>query len=113
MIGVDEPPTAPPLGMQEGREQEEYDEETGGLPRRTRQHSLAPQLRTVPAPQEEQMEVEPDGGEAGFGDRPAEHNRDLLSSLQAGWTTAREEDDESKNEDESTVLDRRWERGDR
>ncbi|MFV2176750.1 nitrate- and nitrite sensing domain-containing protein [Actinomadura sp. LOL_016] len=71
-----------------------YDVETGGLPRRTRGRKAAVRVPTAPAEDE-----------ADFGDRPAEDNRDLLSSLQEGWTAARDED-----EDGSTVFD---ERGDR
>ncbi|MVZ99896.1 HAMP domain-containing protein [Actinomadura sp. LD22] len=70
-----------------GDEVEEYDVETGGLPRRARQRHLAPQL------QRRRARTSTAGGRAEPGDRPAEQNRDLLSSLQAGWTAGRRDDE--------------------
>ncbi|WP_160573620.1 sensor histidine kinase [Actinomadura physcomitrii] len=64
------------------------DPETDGLPRRTRQRHLAPELRaTAPANR---------GGHAmeeGLDEHRPEDSRDLLSSLQAGWTAGRAADD--------------------
>ncbi|WP_106398058.1 sensor histidine kinase [Actinocorallia populi] len=61
--------------------------EEGGLPRRVRQNSLAPQLRQGPLSAPPAEHPEPD-------DRDPEISRDLFSSLQAGWQRARNENDE-------------------
>ncbi|MEO3782960.1 nitrate- and nitrite sensing domain-containing protein [Actinocorallia sp. B10E7] len=62
--------------------------EEGGLPRRVRQNSLAPQLRSDPLSAPAGPEpFEPE-------DRAPEDSRDLFSSLQAGWQRARNENDE-------------------
>jgi signal transduction histidine kinase len=57
--------------------------DTGGLPRRVRQASLAPQLRTAPPP-----EPEPAGEPSGR-DRSADEVRDRMAALQRGWQTGR------------------------
>ncbi|MFC5747230.1 nitrate- and nitrite sensing domain-containing protein [Actinomadura rugatobispora] len=92
-----------------GRRGGGFDAETGGLPRRSRQRHLAPQLR-APGPRHRRSASRP-GWEPALdetpGERPAEHNRDLLSSLQAGWSAGREDD-----EDATTVFEERLDRGD-
>ncbi|MFC5751431.1 nitrate- and nitrite sensing domain-containing protein [Actinomadura rugatobispora] len=103
----------PGMGRADGQEAA-YDAETGGLPRRVRQRNLAPQLRSAPRSREGTSEFPTGrgtgGDEQGFGDRPAETNRDLLSSLQSGWTAARGEDEDVET-DGSAVFDERIERG--
>ncbi|XVQ06206.1 sensor histidine kinase [Spirillospora sp. CA-255316] len=107
---VDEVPEVDRPAEQEG----EYDAETGGLPRRVRQRNLAPQLRAARKSRETGPQSRPGmsagGDEQGFADRPAETNRDLLSSLQSGWTAARGEDEDVET-DGSAVFDERIERG--
>lgn len=74
-----------------------FDMETGGLPRRTRQANLVSSLRSVQQTRHPGPARHRDGGTGGDGgpaDRSAEANRDLLSSLQAGWTAARDEDED-------------------
>ncbi|MER7760139.1 nitrate- and nitrite sensing domain-containing protein [Streptomyces sp. NPDC097619] len=56
----------------------------GGLPRRVRQASLAPQLKTAPADR-------PVRSTAPAEDRDAEEVRSRMSALQRGWTAARRE----------------------
>jgi signal transduction histidine kinase len=99
--------------LRNGHQGADVDAETGGLPRRSRQRHLAPQLRST-GPRHRRSAPRaghgPSPGEAsgeGPGERPAEHNRDLLSSLQAGWSAGREED-----EDRPTVFEDRLDRGD-
>ncbi|MDT0381245.1 nitrate- and nitrite sensing domain-containing protein [Streptomyces sp. DSM 42041] len=61
----------------------------GGLPRRVRQASLAPQLKEVPAPEADRSAgqgSEPD-------DRDAEEVRSRMAALQRGWQRGREETD--------------------
>ncbi|GAA0293645.1 nitrate- and nitrite sensing domain-containing protein [Streptomyces polychromogenes] len=57
----------------------------GGLPRRVRQASLAPQLKDAPAPAEQEAPVPPPT------DRDAEDVRARMSALQRGWTAGRKE----------------------
>jgi hypothetical protein len=75
---------------------------------------MAPQLRGAPRSREAGRDARPGrapgGDEQGFADRPAETNRDLLSSLQSGWTAARGEDEDVET-DGSAVFDERIERG--
>ncbi|MCF3184836.1 nitrate- and nitrite sensing domain-containing protein [Streptomyces polychromogenes] len=56
----------------------------GGLPRRVRQASLAPQLKNAPAPAEPEASAPPN-------DREAEDVRARMSALQRGWTAGRRE----------------------
>ncbi|WP_344588122.1 nitrate- and nitrite sensing domain-containing protein [Actinomadura vinacea] len=95
--------------VQGGEQGEEFDAETGGLPRRSRQQHLAPQLRNAGARHRRRAarpEPEPEAEEPA--ERSAGRNRDLLSSLQAGWSAGRDDDDE----DRSTVFEERLDRGD-
>ena len=94
-----------------------YDPETGGLPRRVRQRNLAPQLRDSGRARRTGPESRPApgpggavGDEEGFAERPAETNRDLLTSLQSGWTAARDADDDVPTNG-SAVFDERIDRG--
>ncbi|MCP3816960.1 nitrate- and nitrite sensing domain-containing protein [Streptomyces sp. A3M-1-3] len=71
--------------------------EAGGLPRRVRQASLAPQLKAGPAPRTGQ-----DGDEAASdADRDADEVRSRMASLQRGWQRGRQhnaEGDTSRGE---------------
>ncbi|MVO87333.1 HAMP domain-containing protein [Streptomyces sp. p1417] len=60
----------------------------GGLPRRVRQASLAPQLKQAP-----DRRTEPDAAPAGAGteERDADEVRSRMASLQRGWQRGREE----------------------
>ncbi|XVQ09898.1 sensor histidine kinase [Spirillospora sp. CA-255316] len=78
------PPMSPPQVSGSGRTP---------LPRRVRQASLAPELRTV-APPQPPGATPPEGTHIAFDeDRSAEASRDLFASLQAGWLRGREEDE--------------------
>ncbi|MEV7526617.1 nitrate- and nitrite sensing domain-containing protein [Streptomyces sp. NPDC091371] len=56
---------------------------TGGLPRRVRQASLAPQLKNTPAPKPADTAAEP------VDHRDADDVRTRMSALQRGWTAGR------------------------
>ncbi|MER7465958.1 nitrate- and nitrite sensing domain-containing protein [Streptomyces sp. NPDC097981] len=56
----------------------------GGLPKRVRQASLAPQLKNAPAPAPAEAAADP------VADRDAEEVRTRMSALQRGWTAGRE-----------------------
>jgi anti-sigma regulatory factor (Ser/Thr protein kinase) len=79
------PPPSPHPLTAAGRDNGTY----RGLPRRIRQASLSPHLRTSPADQA--------AGTAGRappgGDRTPEQARDLVSSLQSGWQRGRQSDE--------------------
>ncbi|WP_030018112.1 sensor histidine kinase [Streptomyces monomycini] len=69
----------------------------GGLPRRVRQASLAPQLKAEPAAQDE-----PGGAPAGAADdRDAEEVRARMASLQRGWQRGRRDNGEDDGRDGS------------
>lgn len=69
----------------------------GGLPRRVRQASLAPQLKAEPAAQDE-----PDGAPVGAADdRDAEEVRARMASLQRGWQRGRRDNGEDDGRDRS------------
>ncbi|MEU7147836.1 nitrate- and nitrite sensing domain-containing protein [Streptomyces sp. NPDC045456] len=69
----------------------------GGLPRRVRQASLAPQLKAEPAAQDE-----PDGAPVGAADdRDAEEVRARMASLQCGWQRGRRDNGEDDGRDRS------------
>ncbi|MET9296319.1 nitrate- and nitrite sensing domain-containing protein [Streptomyces sp. NPDC003077] len=63
----------------------------GGLPRRVRQASLAPQLKAEPA---WRAEAEQPGGVTEVDDRDAEEVRARMASLQRGWQRGRRENGE-------------------
>ncbi|MFB4303902.1 sensor histidine kinase [Actinomadura sp. NTSP31] len=89
------------------------DDDTDELPRRTRQKHLAPQLRAPEASQQGRHAMRP-AKQDDVDEYSPEANRDLLSSLQAGWTAGRETDDESDaaDEDRLQVFDERLSKGD-
>ncbi|WP_328762088.1 MULTISPECIES: nitrate- and nitrite sensing domain-containing protein [unclassified Streptomyces] len=58
---------------------------TGGLPKRVRQASLAPQLKQTPAPAPAEAAADP------VAHRDAEEVRTRMSALQRGWTAGREQ----------------------
>ncbi|MEV6654630.1 nitrate- and nitrite sensing domain-containing protein [Streptomyces sp. NPDC051219] len=65
----------------------------GGLPRRVRQASLAPQLKAGPPPR-----TEPDGDDAASdADRDADEVRSRMASLQRGWQRGRQQNAEGEN----------------
>ncbi|WP_455355041.1 nitrate- and nitrite sensing domain-containing protein [Streptomyces sp. SYSU K217416] len=71
----------------------------GGLPRRVRQASLAPQLKAGPAPR-----TEPDGDEAvPDADRDADEVRSRMASLQRGWQRGRQQNAEGETSPGETV----------
>ncbi|UNO38771.1 nitrate- and nitrite sensing domain-containing protein [Streptomyces sp. MST-110588] len=63
----------------------------GGLPRRVRQASLAPQLKATPAERAAAAQAQHSGPAA---DRDAEAVRDRMAALQRGWQRGRQENDE-------------------
>ncbi|MEV5599039.1 nitrate- and nitrite sensing domain-containing protein [Streptomyces sp. NPDC052496] len=67
----------------------------GGLPRRVRQASLAPQLKAEPAAQDEPGTA-PDGA---ADDRDAEEVRARMASLQRGWQRGRRDNGEDAGRD--------------
>jgi hypothetical protein len=97
------PPAARPDGQQDQPPDADVTDSHQGLPRRTRQASLAPQLRDAPpAHQGVQVAAQPSRGRPGSGqpggdqaggdatgDRSAEQARSLISSVQQGWRSGR------------------------
>jgi hypothetical protein len=85
-------PSAPADGI-------EPSEITGRLPRRVRQHNLAPQLRGRHAGERKPPEQEPLDDDD---DPNPEFSRDLMTSLQSGWqrgrTSGENGDDDSHTE---------------
>ncbi|MEV7562644.1 histidine kinase, partial [Streptomyces sp. NPDC089795] len=67
----------------------------GGLPRRVRQASLAPQLKKSPSTAP--AEAAPDQ----VADRDAEDVRTRMSALQRGWTAGRNQHAQQKSETEA------------
>ncbi|MCX5379557.1 nitrate- and nitrite sensing domain-containing protein [Streptomyces sp. NBC_00091] len=67
----------------------------GGLPRRVRQASLAPQLKNAPAPAAAQAPADP------VTDRDAEDVRTRMSALQRGWTAGRNQHAQQQSETEA------------
>lgn len=67
----------------------------GGLPRRVRQASLAPQLKKFPSAAP--AEAAPDQ----VADRDAEDVRTRMSALQRGWTAGRNQHAQQKSETEA------------
>lgn len=67
----------------------------GGLPRRVRQASLAPQLKNGPAPAEAGTDADP------VTDRDAEAVRRRMSALQRGWTAGRDQHAQQQSETEA------------
>ncbi|WP_433462122.1 nitrate- and nitrite sensing domain-containing protein [Spirillospora sp. CA-128828] len=89
LLDPPEPPggrTRPPGGEPEPVEVEDS-EVTGRLPRRVRQHSLAPQLRGRPAARH------PRPADDDFDEPSPELSRDLMASLQSGWLRGRVDDE--------------------
>jgi signal transduction histidine kinase len=78
-------PAAPPDGATSGPHQ--------GLPRRTRQASLAPQLRPAPPARD------------GAGERSAEQARSLISSVQRGWRSGRAVTEPAEGQPDDDQLD--------
>lgn len=64
----------------------------GGLPKRVRQASLAPQLKNTPAPAPAEAAAEP------VVHRDAEDVRTRMSALQRGWTAGREQQAQQQSE---------------
>jgi signal transduction histidine kinase len=99
---ADPPPLAAPrpyAAMANGSAGDEGSDSRPGLPRRTRQASLAPQLRDAP-PARPGIQVAAQAGRGRLtgpppsgADRPAsrsaEHARSLMSSVQRGWRSGR------------------------
>ncbi|MFH8348911.1 nitrate- and nitrite sensing domain-containing protein [Streptomyces sp. NPDC018045] len=69
----------------------------GGLPRRVRQASLAPQLKAAPAAQDEPDTAPADAAD----DRDAEEVRARMASLQRGWQRGRRDNGEDGGRDGS------------
>ncbi|HKE70416.1 MAG TPA: hypothetical protein VKB55_14245, partial [Nocardioidaceae bacterium] len=72
-------------------------DELGLLPRRVRQASLAPQLRTAAPPSP------PTAGEQDSEYRSPEQTRSLVSSLQRGWERGRSEPDGERPEGDGEI----------
>ncbi|MCF6525422.1 nitrate- and nitrite sensing domain-containing protein [Streptomyces sp. JJ36] len=91
-------------GTTAGRPRETGPPTVGGLPRRVRQASLAPQLRTSP---EEDGAARDDDHATGArpDDRDAEAVRSRMSSLQRGWQRGRQQQDEPPAEPADTAGD--------
>ncbi|MFG3256261.1 nitrate- and nitrite sensing domain-containing protein [Streptomyces sp. NPDC048172] len=98
--GEDERLPAPaPVLEETGPEVPERSATVGGLPRRVRQASLAPQLkadRAAPAPSPEDGTVQ----DAETAEREAEAVRSRMSSLQRGWERGRRQNDAGPSGDE-------------
>ncbi|KIF70827.1 hypothetical protein HY68_23040 [Streptomyces sp. AcH 505] len=92
----DRTPAEDPAGQDglTGQEQEENESALGGLPRRVRQASLAPQLRdtaTERAAEPRRAEAQQDT------ERDADEVRDRMASLQRGWQRGRRQNDAEEN----------------
>ncbi|WP_328581363.1 sensor histidine kinase [Streptomyces sp. NBC_00370] len=92
----DRTPAEDPAGQDglTGQEQEENESALGGLPRRVRQASLAPQLRDTAT----ERAAEPRRAEAHQDtERDADEVRDRMASLQRGWQRGRRQNDAEEN----------------
>ncbi|MBT2386029.1 nitrate- and nitrite sensing domain-containing protein [Streptomyces sp. ISL-11] len=69
---------------------------TGGLPRRVRQASLAPQLRNDPTPAHGRAAAAPDPG-GPEAERDADEVRARMAALQRGWQRGREENETERS----------------
>ncbi|MFD5416318.1 hypothetical protein [Streptomyces nojiriensis] len=92
---VPQPSPASPAGSDPGSDAGAAAPGIGGLPRRVRQASLAPQLKKSPSAAP--AEAAPDQ----VADRDAEDVRTRMSALQRGWTAGRNQHAQQKSETEA------------